>query len=160
MIDFLTGVPGKLKTLLDRLTATRAGYLDNLSAGAVAQAATALSTAQWTNARAGYLDLLNFGGVPIVKSIQTGYSTAAPSTGSGEDTRYVDIAITEVAATTKAFLMVLSAGLHRVADLDGGYAAIATAFTYRLTSTNNLRVSRPNINDPNFTFRWYVVEFY
>lgn len=29
MIQSLAGVPGKLKTLLDRLTATRAGYLDN-----------------------------------------------------------------------------------------------------------------------------------
>lgn len=30
MLPVLLGVPGKLKTLLDRLTATRAGYLDNL----------------------------------------------------------------------------------------------------------------------------------
>jgi hypothetical protein len=41
------------------LTNTRIGYLDNLSAGAVAQAATALSTTQWTSARAGYLDNIN-----------------------------------------------------------------------------------------------------
>ena len=52
------------------LTLVRAGYLDNISAGAVALAATALSTAQWTNAlatalgnytatRAGYLDNIN-----------------------------------------------------------------------------------------------------
>lgn len=70
MIDFLAGIPGKLKTLTDRLTSTRAGYLDNLSAGAVAQASTALSTAQWTNTRAGYLDSLpNIPTTPI-NSIQ------------------------------------------------------------------------------------------
>jgi len=43
-------------------TNTRAGYLDNLSAGAVAQASTALSTATWTGTRAGYLDKLNITG--------------------------------------------------------------------------------------------------
>jgi len=32
MFAMLAGVPGKLKTLLDRLTATRAGLLDNLNA--------------------------------------------------------------------------------------------------------------------------------
>lgn len=31
-MSFLLGVPGRLKTLIDRLTSTRAGYLDNLSA--------------------------------------------------------------------------------------------------------------------------------
>lgn len=46
-------------TLLSRLSAARAGYLDNLSAGAVAQAGTALSTVQWTNARAALLDFLD-----------------------------------------------------------------------------------------------------
>jgi hypothetical protein len=43
-------------TLLARLTSARAGYLDNLSAGAVAQASTALSSAIWTNTRAGFID--------------------------------------------------------------------------------------------------------
>lgn len=38
------------------LTPMRTGYLDNLSAGAVALAATALTIATWTDARASYLD--------------------------------------------------------------------------------------------------------
>ena len=42
--------------LESRLTAARAGYLDNLSAGAVALAATALTNATWTDAKAGYLN--------------------------------------------------------------------------------------------------------
>jgi hypothetical protein len=58
-------------TLLGRLTATRAGYLDNLSGGAVALAATALSTAQWTNTRAGYLDNLSAGAVAQNSDIAT-----------------------------------------------------------------------------------------
>lgn len=44
------------------VTTTRTGYLDNLSAGAVALASTALSTVNWTNTRAGHLDNLNIGG--------------------------------------------------------------------------------------------------
>lgn len=57
----LLGLPGKVKTLLDRLTATRAGYLDNLDAAVTTRApsATALSSATWTSARAGYLDKIN-----------------------------------------------------------------------------------------------------
>jgi len=54
-------------------TNTRAGYLDNLSAGAVALASTALSTAQWTNTRAGYLDNLSGGAVALAA---TALSTA------------------------------------------------------------------------------------
>lgn len=79
-------------SLLSRLTSTRAGYIDNLSGGAVAlqstlttlqttvgaagagltalaPAATALSTAQWTNTRAGYLDNLSGGAVPTAAGI-------------------------------------------------------------------------------------------
>lgn len=51
-------IPADIDTLLARLTALRAGYLDNLSAGAVALAATALSTAVWTAVRAAFLDNL------------------------------------------------------------------------------------------------------
>lgn len=47
MIQFLLGVPGRLKVLTDRITSTRATAMD-----------TMLSTAQWTNARAAYLDAL------------------------------------------------------------------------------------------------------
>ena len=66
MLDFFAGVPGKLKTLTDRLTSARAGYLDNLNTNLAvlpAPASTALSTAQWTNGRAANLDLLSAGGI-------------------------------------------------------------------------------------------------
>ena len=49
-------LPSDIDDLLTRLSAARAGYLDNLSAGAVAQAATALLNTTWTDARAGYLN--------------------------------------------------------------------------------------------------------
>ena len=58
MWTMLAGVPGKLKTMLDRLTATRAANLDKLDANITTRAAasTALSNAVWTDARAGKLD--------------------------------------------------------------------------------------------------------
>jgi len=57
----LAGVPGKLKTMLDRLTATRAANLDKLDANITTRAAasTALSKAVWTDARAGKLDKID-----------------------------------------------------------------------------------------------------
>ncbi|MDD3676530.1 hypothetical protein [Thauera propionica] len=52
------GVSGRVKKLLDRLTATRAANLDKLDANVTtrAPAATALSNAVWTNTRAEMLD--------------------------------------------------------------------------------------------------------
>jgi len=57
----LAGVPGKLKTLIDRLTATRAANLDKLDANITTRAAsaTALSNAVWSDARAGKLDKID-----------------------------------------------------------------------------------------------------
>lgn len=54
MIPALLGLPAKVKTLIDRLTATRAAALDNLNAtvSSRAAAATALSNAVWTDALA------------------------------------------------------------------------------------------------------------
>ena len=61
MWTMLAGVPGKLKTLIDRLTATRAANLDKLDANITtrAAAATALSNAVWSDARAGKLDKID-----------------------------------------------------------------------------------------------------
>lgn len=63
MMTFLMGVPGKLKTLLDRLSDTRAANIDNLDAAIStrAPASTAVSNADYTAARAGYLDALQHG---------------------------------------------------------------------------------------------------
>lgn len=64
MIDFLLGVPGKLKTISDHLTTnlstTRAAKVDNLDAAIStrAPASTALTNATWTNARAEKIDTL------------------------------------------------------------------------------------------------------
>lgn len=54
MLGWLAGIPGQMATLLGRLTATRAGNLDYLTA-APAPASTALSTATWDATKAAKL---------------------------------------------------------------------------------------------------------
>ena len=63
MIGALMGVPGKLKTLLDRLTSTRATALDNLDAAI----STRASASVWTGALATELDGL----APAIAAIPT-----------------------------------------------------------------------------------------
>lgn len=54
----LLGLPSKVKSLLDRLTATRAANLDSIdtTVSSRAPASTALSNATWTNTKAGQID--------------------------------------------------------------------------------------------------------
>lgn len=103
MLDFLAGVPGKLKTLIDRLTSTRAANLDNLDAAISTRAAasTALSTATWTATKAGYLDMA-ISGVARIKSIQQVNSSA--STGVSSGTWSGSITVTTVDVTKTIFV--------------------------------------------------------
>ncbi len=154
MIAALLGVPGKLKTLLDRLTSLRAIRIDNLdnTITSRAPASTALSTAYWTNARAGYLDNLA-SAVPssFIQSIQTGYSAGSSgSSGSGEDQHYLDITISAVVVAKSIVL------LQDFSDSSG----IWFVTSGRLTSTTNLRIGTIGSGFSSaFYGRWVVVEF-
>lgn len=81
MIDFLLGVPGKLKTISDYLTAnwtaTRATKVDNLDAAIStrAPASTALTNVMWTDVRAEKLD-------GITAAVSSIISTGWPATPS------------------------------------------------------------------------------
>lgn len=154
MIDFLLGVPGKLKTISDYLTthfaSTRAAKIDNLDAAIStrAAAATALTNATWTDVRAAKLDSISATGA--IKSIQTGWVSSLPSSGSGEDANYLDITIAAV-TTSKSIVMI-----------DGNTISnptlyISNAMHGRLTSTTNLRVSGRDTYIVGA--RWTVVEF-
>jgi hypothetical protein len=155
MLGFLAGIPGRMKTLLDRLTAARAGYLDNLAAGPVAQASTALSTATWTNGLAAELDALApaIAALPTgtVRSIQTGYKAAdaAPLSSTGEDSRYYDITITAVTNTAKCLVFWFPG------NSNSGISAMP-----RLTSTTNLRLASGAAGAMTVQGRWYVVAFF
>lgn len=66
----LTAAAGDVTTLLSRLSSSRAGYLDNLSAGAVALAADAATLlGRLSSARAGYLDNLSAGAVALAAQL-------------------------------------------------------------------------------------------
>lgn len=87
MVELLAGVPGKLKTLLGRFTATRAAALDNLDAAITSRAPanTAVSNAVLTDARVAYLD--NLSAAPLrIKSIQRGVINIFSGTGTATGT--------------------------------------------------------------------------
>lgn len=92
MMALLLGVPGKLKTLLDRISSARAAKLDNLDAAISTRAAasTAVSNADLTAARAGYLDALQHGNggvrpasMPCAKIIASSTDTLTASAVPG-----------------------------------------------------------------------------
>ena len=168
MWTMLAGVPGKLKMLLDRLTATRAanldgltsartGYLDRLDAtiSSRAPASTALSTATWTAARAAKLDstvLVN----GVIKSVQTGYADPAailPNGAAGQDYWHFNIGISAV-GMNKSIVLFQPMGVQSAAPL----------MTARLTSSTNLRISKRGQSAPadygTAGGQWTVLEFY
>lgn len=82
MIEVLLGLPAKVKTLVDRLTSTRATNLDNLDATVSSRSAasTALSNAVWTDARAGKLDIGALEASPLLSApIVSGVVPQAPT---------------------------------------------------------------------------------
>lgn len=147
---FLFGLPGKIKTLLDRLTATRAGLLDNLNAtiSSRAAASTALSNSIWTNTKAGYLDA-PISSIPsaFVKSVQRGTATY----GAGENS----ISITVSAVNMAKSMLLINEKRTTPWGLDeyvsGGYLVTSTA----------ILISRPSTSNSNGnTVYWQLVEYY
>jgi hypothetical protein len=155
MLDFFAGVPGKLKTLTDRLSSGRATALDNLDAAITTRAAasTALSNATWTNTKAGYLDAaISSIAAGAIQSIQTGFANQVMvAVSSGEDLRYIDITISAVAATNKCFVFLQAPWTNE--DSTGWYVY------GRLTSTTNLRCGSPVSGYVRMSGRWWVIEF-
>lgn len=82
MIAVLLGLPGKLKTLTDRLTSGRAANLDKLDAlvSSRAPASTALLYTVWTDARAAKLDVVALEASPLLSPpIASGLVPATPT---------------------------------------------------------------------------------
>lgn len=153
MIAFLLGVPGKLSALMADYTTARAAKIDLLDSAVStrAPASTALSNLDYTAARAAKLDAVIL--TSVIASYQSGYVGAAPATGgTGQDARYIDVAIAAVASTAKCVILVN--GYH-----DDGTGNGPTAMA-RLTSTTNLRISTPQGGAGGAIYaRWQVVEF-
>lgn len=147
MSAFLFGVPGKLKTLLDRLTADRAGYLDRLDAAVSTRAAasTALSSATWTGTRAAKLDEVG------IKSIQRGtivVSAGATSTAS-------NTATISAVATGKAVALFLGM------TVDSGVPDIPGIGRVELTNGTTVTATASNLGTGTIGYRigYAVVEF-
>jgi hypothetical protein len=141
MLDFLAGVPGKLKTLLDRLTATRATNLDNLDAAI----STRVSSSVWTNALAAELDGLApaIAALPasFVNSIQHKTGTVTGTSASAT------VTITGV-TTAKTVLIML--GWY-----DNG--SQATPVHIALTNTTTVTISRAAPGASTITYVSFIV---
>lgn len=146
MIPALMGLPGKAKTLLDRLTDTRASALDNLNAAlsSRAPAATALSNATWTAALATSL-------AGALKLARAEVVTVSGSSGTGAGRKFVDVTI---AAITVGKAMVFLGGAGRVGTGEArGFAAITNATSVRVHYVN------PNGSNNSFSFRLVIIAF-
>jgi len=149
MIDFLLGVPGKLKTLTDRLTADRAANLDDLdtTVSSRAAASTALSSATWTNTKAGYIDAAITGRLGSIKAIYRGTIALAAASASATAT------ITTV-DTAKSVIMLLGTNLGGAPD--GGADIARIELTNSTTVTAYHRVGSPGTA---ITVGYQVIEF-
>jgi hypothetical protein len=164
-MQFLLGLPGKVQTLLTRLSATwaakldtlaanytttRAGKLDNLDAAitTTAPAATALSTAVWTSALAAIIAAQT-----RVKNIQyVGATVAIGGTGNANTT----VAITAV-DWTKALLFPL--GVH----CSNGVSTYGQDARWEVTNSTTLTMyasSYVPLGTANITAGACVLEFY
>lgn len=144
MIGALMGVPGKLKTLLDRLTSTRATALDNLDAAI----STRASASVWHAGLASELDGLApaIAAIPTtpINSIQYNTVTVSDTATSGTRT------ITSV-NTAKSVLVYLG----------GSYSASTmNASVGRITLTNSTTVTADRGGTSgNLIISFCVVEF-
>lgn len=159
MIALVLAALGQLAELLNRLTTSRAGNLDNLNAtiSSRAAASTAMDKNVWTDAKAGFIDVSIASRAKA--NAQTGYvSTTSVSTSTGEDIRYVDVTITAVSAVAKCIVIfdgASGASLAAAQSISG--SADAYRVTARLTSTTNLRLAMPHA-DAAIVGRWQVID--
>ena len=94
MMELLAGVPGKLKALADRLTATRAEKIDNLDVAVStrAPANTAVSNAVLTDDRISKLDNLdNIAAPPDRLKSRTHYKTTITGSNPGAVIAYQSV---------------------------------------------------------------------
>lgn len=145
MIPALLGLPGKCKTLADRLTSGRAAALDNLdiAVSTLAPAATALSNATWTDALATSL-------AAVARLDRAEILSVSGNTGAGTGAKAIDVTITSV-NLGKA-----------IAFVSGGFLAGSTPLlgSARFTTATNMRVEYLDpIGATSYEFSVVVVSF-
>jgi len=117
MSAILYGVPGKLKTLIERLSSARAAKIDNLDATVSSRAAasTALSNVVWTDERAEALDDLVHEWDPIL-SPPIGLVPSDPDKSDAEGT--TDFMLKKVSGLEKGSTS--STSFVDIVNYDGG----------------------------------------
>lgn len=155
MMELLAGVPGKLKTLLGRFTATRAAALDSLDASITsrAPAATAVSNAVLTDVRVAYLD--NLSAAPLrIKSIQRGVINIFSGAGAGTATGTATITAVNPAKTE---LRLLGYNGYRT-DTGGLWNEPASVRLASATSVLAQRSTSSNVISTSVS--WELTEYY
>lgn len=141
VIPALLGLPGKLKTVLDRLTSTRAGYLDNL--------ATSLTNTTWTDAKAGFLDAAITTRMSSIKSIRRGSVSVSFTSGGGSAT--VTLSPSVDVDKTLVFYMGMSGNAL------GGYATLSNSTT--ITCGCGGYGTNMGLSASSATVYWQLIEF-
>jgi hypothetical protein len=116
------------------------------------------------------IDLFPSGGGGGLAS--TGFVSAAPSTGTGEDAKYIDVTISAVADIAKCDVSFVGTGVssganaassaaHRMSYSGEAVVVNLTGFAVapRLTSPTNLRLATAGSSCTYITGRWYVKEY-
>jgi hypothetical protein len=152
----LTAAQADITTLIGRLTAARAGYLDNLSGGAVALA-SALATAQadittllgrLTALRAGYLDNLSAGAVALASALATAQAAIDAIKASTDNLPSDPADESLIIAATNALSAAIATVQSDTADIQARLPAALTAGGKMKASMDELlavAVAAPNV---------------
>jgi len=151
----LVGLGAQVKTLLDRLTSTRAGYLDRLDATVSSRA----SASDWPASLASQINTNldeAISGLPKL-AIHTGYvHNGSTSNGSGEDQFYHNVNVAAHGITHYTKCIVLFQGIYGIS----GSSTYGIYQTARLTSNTNLRlaVTTTYSSWSAISGRYYIIE--
>ncbi len=137
----LDTVDGLVDTLIARLTALRAGYLDNLSGGAAAlQSSVDDLEGRLTATRAGYLDNLSAGAVPTAAQNATellDHALAAHDTAGTVGAKLNDVTTLGAGATTWTYTVTDSATGVGIGDVDVWVTSDIAGTTYLASGRTN-----------------------
>ena len=141
MIPMLLGLASKINTVLSRLTATRAGYLDNLDATVSSRAAASV----WTSALASKINTNLDAQVSSVLAIQSLQSanfdiTSGLSTGTQPESNYYDITLgTTLTDYTNSLVFVTGVAGTSSANLNARLVSNTTLRIFSSVSATFLR---------------------
>jgi hypothetical protein len=157
MIDVLLGLPAKVKTLVDRLTSTRATNLDNLDAAVSTRSAasTALSNVVWTDVRAGKLDTAALEASPLLAPpIVSGVIPQAPTAvtlAATTDVYTKNSGLEHLATTSTSYVNAVNYTGKGVLEFAGAQADTSTYVTTMKITIDGVVVIEGTVTGSGFT---------